>query len=180
MKFWYRVLSLVVLVGWLTACSLTPSHQPSAAPATESSAETSTEITGAAESETAESETAESKATGATDAREWSSTEHSETSTRTASNLESESPPASLVENLKTILATELGIASTDVLVQETAPIEWSDSCLDLPRPDELCAQVITPGYRIILSNLTQTFEFHTDQLGQNIRRVHPAGQQQE
>lgn len=151
MKNWVsRVLSLAVLLELLTACNFGPldeAYTPLAAPKV--SSETALEIA-EAESHQAEGEPTKS----------------------TASIAEAKSPPASLIEDLKTILATELGIASTEVLVQEATAVEWSDSCLDIPHADEFCAQVITPGYRIILSTLSETFEFHTDRSGRNIRRI--------
>jgi hypothetical protein len=82
------------------------------------------------------------------------------------------SPSADRVENLKTVLAAEVGAPATEILVEEITPTEWNDACLGLPQPGEICAQVITPGYRIVLSHLTETYEFHTDQTGRNIRRV--------
>lgn len=83
-------------------------------------------------------------------------------------------PPAGLIEDLKTILATELGIADSEVLVRETEAVEWSDACLGAAKADEVCAQVVTPGYRIVLATLTEEFEFHTDRTGRNFRRVEP------
>lgn len=85
------------------------------------------------------------------------------------------SPPASLVEDLKTILATELGVPSSSLLVEAATVAEWNDACLGVPHPEEMCAQVITPGYRIVLSTSTETYEFHTDETGKNVRRVRPS-----
>lgn len=82
------------------------------------------------------------------------------------------SPPAEVVENLKTALATEMGVPITEISVKETTQTEWNDACLGAANPDEICAQVITPGYRIVLGTLTETYTFHTDQTGENFRRV--------
>lgn len=84
-------------------------------------------------------------------------------------------PPASLVEDLKTILATELGVPSSSLLVETATAVEWNDACLGVPHPEEMCAQVITPGYRIVLTTSTETYEFHTDETGKNVRRVRPS-----
>jgi hypothetical protein len=48
---------------------------------------------------------------------------------------------------------------------------EWSDSCLGLARPDEMCAEVITPGWISILEADGKIYEFHTDSSGVNIRQ---------
>lgn len=88
-----------------------------------------------------------------------------------ASN-ETISPSAALVEDLKTTLAIEIGVPTTAILVKETTPTQWNDACLGIANPDEMCAQMVTPGYRIVLGTLTETYEFHTDQTGENFRRV--------
>lgn len=155
----YLVLNLAILAG-LGACSPARLGEPYAFPpakiTTETVAEAPTQGEAAAGAE-AESETHRASSNQSDSAKPSS---------------EAETPPASLIEDLKTILATEDGILSTDVLVKEVAATEWSDSCLGVPRPEEACAQVITPGYRIILSSLTETFEFHTDRTGRSIRRA--------
>lgn len=46
----------------------------------------------------------------------------------------------------------------------------WPDRCLGLPRPDELCAQALTPGWRIQISDGQQVWTYHTDIRGQNFR----------
>lgn len=80
------------------------------------------------------------------------------------------SPPAKLVEDLKSILSTKTGVPSYDILFISAEAVEWSDACLGATKPEEICAQVITPGYRIILSTLTEEYEFHTDRTGQELR----------
>ncbi|MBB1512779.1 hypothetical protein H5398_10240 [Tessaracoccus sp. MC1679] len=45
---------------------------------------------------------------------------------------------------------------------------EWPDSCLGVPADDDACADVITPGYLIQLSD---GFTYHADQRG-NVRRA--------
>jgi hypothetical protein len=47
---------------------------------------------------------------------------------------------------------------------------EWPDSCLGIAQGDEACAQVVTPGFLIIVEIDGQRFAFHTDETGQNIR----------
>jgi hypothetical protein len=39
----------------------------------------------------------------------------------------------------------------------------WNDSCLGCPQTGEKCAQVLTPGYRILLRVSDATYEYHTD-----------------
>jgi hypothetical protein len=42
----------------------------------------------------------------------------------------------------------------------------WRDGCLGCPRPGEKCAQVLTPGYRVVLRVSDATYEYHTDMGG--------------
>ena len=89
-----------------------------------------------------------------------------------AQSTEAESsPPAQLVENLKSVLSVETGIPSYEILLVSSETVDWPDSCLGLAQSDEFCAQVITPGYRIILGTLDREYEFHTDRSGENVRR---------
>lgn len=85
---------------------------------------------------------------------------------------ETDSPPAELVENLKTVLAAETGVPIAEILLKETASTQWNDACLGAANPNEICAQVITSGYRIALGTSTETYIFHTDQTGENVRWV--------
>ena len=47
---------------------------------------------------------------------------------------------------------------------------EWPDACLGLAAADEMCAQVITPGWLVMLQVEGQTYEIHTDQNGNAVR----------
>ena len=44
--------------------------------------------------------------------------------------------------------------------------VSWPDTCLGLPRTGELCAQVVTLGYRITLQRDGQRIEYHTSLTG--------------
>lgn len=68
--------------------------------------------------------------------------------------------------------ASVLDIPAEDIDVLEVTSIEWPDSCLGVPGTDEMCAEVITPGYRITLAG---GLIYHTDRQG-NFRqaRCHP------
>jgi hypothetical protein len=47
---------------------------------------------------------------------------------------------------------------------------EWPDACLGIARSDEACAEVVTPGFLIIVEIDGQRFTFHSDETGQIIR----------
>jgi hypothetical protein len=54
-----------------------------------------------------------------------------------------------------------------EIAVDSLIAHEWRDSCLELPKPDEICNDVPTPGYYVRLGD---RFRYRTDQQG-NIRR---------
>ena len=67
-------------------------------------------------------------------------------------------------------LSAQLDIPIEQIQVSSTELVDWPDSCLGLPAADEMCAEVITPGYRIILRvNLLQ-YEFHSTADGSSLR----------
>jgi hypothetical protein len=53
--------------------------------------------------------------------------------------------------------------------------VDWPDACLGAARDDEVCAQVITPGYRIIVEQGGETSEYHASRAGE-LRRTTTLG----
>jgi hypothetical protein len=66
-------------------------------------------------------------------------------------------------------LAKKTGAPESDIagVVQEDAT--WPDSCLGCVKAGETCAQVLTPGYRIVLRVRDATYEYHTNR-GDRVR----------
>jgi hypothetical protein len=60
-------------------------------------------------------------------------------------------------------LARRLAAAEADIEVRQVERIRWPDVCLGVPLPNELCAQVITEGFRIELAAGAKTYRYHTD-----------------
>jgi len=59
----------------------------------------------------------------------------------------------------------EMGVDAGGVEVTGVSAVEWSDSCLGLKAEGIACAEVITPGFIIVLSG-GGDWEFHTDTNG--------------
>ena len=55
--------------------------------------------------------------------------------------------------------------------VVEVERVDWPDACLGAARPDEVCAQVITAGYRVVIDVGGRRVEYHTDLRG-NVREA--------
>ena len=47
--------------------------------------------------------------------------------------------------------------------ITETKAADWSNACLGLAAPDEFCAQIITPGWAVTVTNGQQTWQYRTD-----------------
>jgi len=60
-------------------------------------------------------------------------------------------------------LAAKLGIAADQVQVVSAQLVEWPDASLGCPKPGMMYAQVITGGYKAILSAQGKRYEYHTD-----------------
>jgi hypothetical protein len=67
-------------------------------------------------------------------------------------------------------LAAQLGLGTEAVEVLAYEQVEWPDSCLGLPEPTEMCAQVITPGWLVTLLAGDQRYEAHTTREGETVR----------
>lgn len=72
--------------------------------------------------------------------------------------------------NVRQELATKLGVSPAAVEIINFESAEWGDACLGLGGPAEICAAVITPGWRIILNSAGVEYEVRTDTAGTLIR----------
>jgi len=60
-------------------------------------------------------------------------------------------------------LAKRLGLAPEAIQLVSVEPVEWSDASLGCPQPGMMYAQVITPGYLVMLEAEGEEYEYHTD-----------------
>jgi hypothetical protein len=67
-------------------------------------------------------------------------------------------------------VAGELGVEPEELEVQDLEQVDWPDACLGMAQPGEMCAEVITPGYRMIVLAGDQQYQVHTDLGGDNMR----------
>jgi hypothetical protein len=92
------------------------------------------------------------------------------TPTPTASEADKDLEPVRLaVEDL----ATRFERSPDEIEVVSVVPRQWPDACLDvtyLQDQNEVCAQVITPGYEVTLRLEPNLYYYHTDESGQNVR----------
>jgi len=63
-------------------------------------------------------------------------------------------------------LSEQTGVLPDKISLVSMEAVEWSDSSLGCPQEGFMYAQVITPGYLIVLEADGKQFEYHTDQQG--------------
>jgi hypothetical protein len=63
-------------------------------------------------------------------------------------------------------LAEQTGLSPNEIELVSMEAVEWSDASLGCPQEGFMYAQVITPGFLIILEGQGQQYEYHTDQAG--------------
>jgi hypothetical protein len=68
-----------------------------------------------------------------------------------------------VVDIAKNDLAKRLNISIDQVHVVKIENVDWPDSSLGYPEKGMMYAQVITPGFRIILKAGDRLYEYHSD-----------------
>ena len=63
-------------------------------------------------------------------------------------------------------LSQQTGIAAGEIQVLSIEAVDWPDACLGVARKGVMCAQVITPGYKVLLAAAGREYELHTDSAG--------------
>jgi len=69
-------------------------------------------------------------------------------------------------------LAQRLGLGIGVLKLVSAEQIDWPDACMGIETPGVMCAQVITPGYKVILDANGRQYEYHTDLSGDVVRPV--------
>lgn len=66
-------------------------------------------------------------------------------------------------------LAHNTGVDAATIAVRSVEFVEWPDACLGVHNPKLVCAQVITPGFRIGLVIGEGYYEYRTDATGSTL-----------
>lgn len=54
--------------------------------------------------------------------------------------------------------------------VVEAEPHNWTDGCLELAKPEEICTQAIVPGWRVVVSDGMREWAYRTDDSGNLVK----------
>ena len=76
-----------------------------------------------------------------------------------------EEPPDSVVQAAVDAASAELGVPAENLIVVMSAQRDWADTSLGCPEPGRTYAQVITPGYVVIIDtdDLVTEIQVNTD-----------------
>jgi hypothetical protein len=91
-------------------------------------------------------------------------------STRPESAKWNTAPQAAL--NARKMLVEQLKVDVDTIGLVSAEQVDWPDGCLGVQTPGVMCIQVITPGYKVVLSANGQEYEFHTNESGSTVRLV--------
>ncbi len=76
---------------------------------------------------------------------------------------ELDSTTQALVDSVIAQVVAQFGVDAGSLELVSVEAVEWPDASLGCPEPDMMYAQVVTPGYRIVLDAQGQAIELHTD-----------------
>ena len=88
----------------------------------------------------------------------------------TAQNPSSSNLPDSVSNAVLLTAAKQLGVPTSQLKITQAQQQNWSDRCLGLGSPVELCASALTPGWRVTVEGKQQRLVYHTDRTGSLIR----------
>ncbi len=76
-------------------------------------------------------------------------------------------PEATLSADLQQAILEFVGeqqnLPPDQLQITATEAADWPDACLGIAAPDELCAQVLTPGWAVSVTDGQQTWNYRTN-----------------
>jgi hypothetical protein len=67
-------------------------------------------------------------------------------------------------QTAKEDLSRKLGLSPEEISLVSVEAVPWPDASLGCPQPGMMYAQVITPGFSIVLEAAGQTYDYHADE----------------
>jgi hypothetical protein len=80
-----------------------------------------------------------------------------------------------LIEKAKADLVQQFDIRADQIQVVDARAVTWPDTSLGCPQPAQAYAQVLTPGYWVLLEADSQKYPYHADQAEQLILCQNPS-----
>lgn len=67
-------------------------------------------------------------------------------------------------------LAQKLSVSENSIVILKITETTWSDGCLGLGGPAEICLQALVPGFKVEMLAKGKTYFYRTDKTGSVIR----------
>lgn len=93
----------------------------------------------------------------------------SPTATPSDTTRDLETPAPTIERDAVAFLADNLDVDAEQMDVVSIESVMWDDASLGCPKPGEMYAQVVTPGYRVVLQVNDTEYEVHTDEAGEKM-----------
>jgi len=91
--------------------------------------------------------------------------------TQNVPTLVVETLPPGVVVEIQNRVSETLGVPADQLQIDTVEQTDWPDSCLGLPEQDEACAEVITPGWLVVVDIAGTKYSYRVDESGTNIRQ---------
>jgi hypothetical protein len=85
-------------------------------------------------------------------------------------DLENALPP-DVALNIQNQISQTLGVAVENIQITKVEQMDWPNGCLGLPEGDEVCAEVVTPGWLLTFNINGQEYKYRVDKTGTVIRQ---------
>ena len=69
-----------------------------------------------------------------------------------------------MVQKAREHLMKKFNVSNDQITVFSVQRVTWPDASLGCPQPENLYAQVLTPGFQIMFEASGKTFSYHTDE----------------
>ena len=92
----------------------------------------------------------------------------------TGASGQSDRVPPKVVKAVIADLSQQQNLPPEKLKVTKYSRESWSDGCLGLPQPEEICSQAIVEGWRVVVSDGSQKWIYRTDNSGRNVRLEAP------
>ncbi|ARV57234.1 hypothetical protein BZZ01_00060 [Nostocales cyanobacterium HT-58-2] len=89
-------------------------------------------------------------------------------------NIKTNPLPSRVASAVLRDLSNRAQISNRKVEIINYTQRTWPDGCMGLANPDEFCTQALVPGWRVVLSDGSQTWIYHTNNNGRSIRLANP------
>ena len=91
--------------------------------------------------------------------------------TEVVPSLVAEALPPEVAIEIQNQLSEALGVATDQIQIETVEQRDWPNSCLGLAGADEVCAEVITPGWLVVFNIDGTEYRYRVDETGTNIRQ---------